>query len=193
VIHRGFQAVAVAFVLGLLAVLVWKVVHNPTSPVIRAEQSDTPIPAPLFTKDRVNGTGKLSLSSLHGKVVVLNFWQSYCAPCTAEARTLSTSAKQWAGKGVVFVGVDEQDLRGPALKFIRRFDITYPIVADNLSLTSLYGVTGYPETFFISPSGEVIPLPPTHDSVCNCTQSGHVVGGASAATLDAGIKQARTA
>lgn len=190
--HRTFQAVAVAFVLGLLAVLVWKVVHNPTSAVIRAEQSDTPIPAPAFIKDRVNGTGTLSLASLHGKVVVLNFWQSYCAPCTAEARTLSTSAKQWAPKGVVFLGIDEQDLRGPALKFIHRFDITYPIVADNLSLTGKYGVTGYPETFFIDPQGQVVPLDPTHDSVCNCTQSGHIIGGASAATLAAGIKQAMT-
>src|SRR5579862_1330057 len=188
--HRTFQVVAVAFVLGLLSVLIYKVVHNPTSPVIRAQQADQPTPAPLFTKSRVDTGGKLSLASLRGKVVVLNFWQSYCAPCTAEARTLAVSSRQWAGKGVVFVGVDEQDLRGPALKFLKRFDIKYPIVADNLSLTGKYGVTGYPETFFIDPHGQVIPMPPTHDSVCKCTQSGHIVGGADTATLDAGIRQA---
>ena len=190
--RRAPQAVAVAFVLGLLAVLIWKVVHNPTSPVTRAQQADQPTAAPAFTKARVDTSGTLSLASLRGKVVVLNFWQSYCAPCTAEARTLAASSKQWAGKDVVFVGVDEQDLRGPALKFMHRFGITYPNVADNLSLTGKYGVTGYPETFFIDPRGQVIPLPPTHDSVCNCTQSGHVVGGASAETLDAGIKSALT-
>jgi cytochrome c biogenesis protein CcmG/thiol:disulfide interchange protein DsbE len=190
--HRTFQVIAVAFVLGLLSVLIWKVVHNPTSPVTRAQQADQPTPAPSFTKSRVDANGTLSLASLRGKVVVLNFWQSYCAPCTAEARTLATSSQQWSGKDVVFVGVDEQDLRGPALKFLRRFDIKYPIIADNLSLTGKYGVTGYPETFFIDPSGQVIPMPPTHDSVCNCTQSGHIVGGASAQTLNAGIKQALT-
>jgi cytochrome c biogenesis protein CcmG/thiol:disulfide interchange protein DsbE len=190
--RRPLQLVAVAFVLGLLAVLIWKVVHNPSSPVIRAEESGTIIPAPTFTKARVDTSGTLSLASLRGKVVVLNFWQSYCAPCTAEARTLSDVAKRWQGKGVVFLGVDEQDLRGPALKYLKRFDITYPIIADNLSLTTKYGVTGYPETFFINARGQVIPLPPTHDSICKCTQSGHIVGGADPATLDAGIKQALT-
>ena len=189
-VRRSVQAVAVAFVLGLLTVLVWKVIHNPTSPVLRAEQSDTLVAAPLFTKERVNGTGMLSLASLRGKVVVLNFWQSYCTPCTKEARTLASTAKRWANKGVVFLGVDEQDLRSPALAYIRRFGITYPNVADNLTVTGKYGVTGYPETYFIDQGGQVIPLRPTHDSVCNCTQSGHIVGGASTAILDTGIKQA---
>lgn len=174
--RRPLQAVAVAFVLGLLAVLVWKVVHNPSSPVIRAEQSDTIVPAPLFTKSRVNTSGTLSLASLRGKVVVLNFWQSYCAPCTSEAPVLSAGAKQWSGKDVVFVGVDEQDLRGPALKFLQRFGITYPIVADNLGLIGHYGVTGYPETFFIDRRGRVIPP--------------HVIGGVTTKTLDAGIERA---
>jgi cytochrome c biogenesis protein CcmG/thiol:disulfide interchange protein DsbE len=114
--------------------------------------------------------------SLRGKVVVLNFWQSYCAPCTREARTLSAGSRRWEGKDVVFLGVDEQDLRGPALKFMRRFDISYPIVADDLSLTGHYGVTGYPETFFIDRHGRVVPP--------------HIVGPATPATLDEGIKRA---
>ena len=177
-VRRSLQGVAVALVLGLLALLIWKVVHNPSSPVIRAEQSDAIVAAPPFTKARVDTTGTLSLASLRGKVVVLNFWQSYCAPCTAEAPTLAAGAKHWAGKGVVFVGVDEQDLHAPALKFLRRFGITYPIVADNLSLTGHYGVTGYPETFFIDRRGRVIPP--------------HVIGGVTTKTLDAGIERALT-
>src|SRR5581483_5392660 len=108
--------------------------------------------------------------SLRGKVVVLNFWQSYCAPCTREARTLADTAERWKDRGVVFLGVDEQDLRGPALKFMRRFDIRYPIVADDLSLTGHYGVTGYPETFFIDRRGRVIPP--------------HIVGPATRETLE---------
>ena len=76
----------------------------------------------------------------------------------------------------MFLGVDEQDLRSPALKFIRRFDITYPIVADNLALTGHYGVTGYPETFFIDRRGRVVPP--------------HIVGPASRAKLGEGIRQA---
>jgi len=174
--HRAAQVVAVAFVLGLLSVLVWKVAHQTTSQVERAEQRDQIVAAPLFTKKRVDTSGTLSLSSLRGKVVVLNFWQSYCAPCTHEARTLADSARRWAGRDVVFLGVDEQDLRGPALKFLKRFDIQYPIVADNLSLTGHYGVTGYPETFFIDRRGRVIPP--------------HVIGPVTRESLDAGIKRA---
>ena len=142
----------------------------------RAEQADQIVPAPLFTKQLVATRGTLSLASLRGKVVVLNFWQSYCAPCTHEARLLADTSRSWSGKGVVFVGVDEQDLRGPALKFMHRFNITYPIVADDLALTGHYGVTGYPETFFIDRRGRVIPP--------------HVIGPATRKTLDAGIQRA---
>ena len=62
----------------------------------------------------VDKPGKLSLASLRGKVVVMNFWQSYCGPCHAEATLARAALKQWSGKDVVFLGVDEQDLRGPA-------------------------------------------------------------------------------
>jgi cytochrome c biogenesis protein CcmG/thiol:disulfide interchange protein DsbE len=174
--RRAAQASAVAVVLALLGLLVWDVVHQTTSKVERAEQADQIVAAPLFTKQLVATRGTLSLASLRGQVVVLNFWQSYCAPCTQEARLLADSARRWADRDVVFLGVDEQDLRGPALKFMRRFNITYPSVADDLSLTGRYGVTGYPETFFIDRLGRVIPP--------------HVIGPVTRKTLDAGIHRA---
>jgi cytochrome c biogenesis protein CcmG, thiol:disulfide interchange protein DsbE len=174
--RRAAQAVAVAAVLALLGVLVWDVVHQSGGKVARAVDKGEMVMAPLFTRSRVDTSGTLSLKSLRGKVVVLNFWQSYCAPCTREARTLAESSRRWSDKNVVFLGVDEQDLRGPALKFIRRFGITYPIIADNLSLTGHYGVTGYPETFFIDKRGRVVPP--------------HIVGPATHATLDQGIRKA---
>jgi cytochrome c biogenesis protein CcmG/thiol:disulfide interchange protein DsbE len=170
VIHRAAQAGAVTVVLALLGVLIWHFTHQGAGNV-KAGQV-----APLWTKSRVDTTGTLSLASLRGKVVVLNFWQSYCAPCTHEARLLADTSRSWSGKDVVFVGVDEQDLRGPALKFMRRFNITYPIVADDLGLTGHYGVTGYPETFFIDPHGRVV--------------SPHIVGPATQKQLEDGIKRA---
>jgi len=127
----------------------------------------------------------VSLTGLRGKVVVLNFWESYCAPCTQEAHTLSMVSKQWAHRGVVFVGIDEQDLPGPATKFMHRFDITYPVIADDGPLISLYGVTGYPETFFIDKRDKVIPMPETEGQV------GHIIGGATVQMLDAGIESAK--
>jgi cytochrome c biogenesis protein CcmG/thiol:disulfide interchange protein DsbE len=175
-VKRSAQAAALAAVLGLLALLIWDVAHQGGGKVAREVDKGETVAAPLFTRERVDTSGTLSLASLRGKVVVLNFWQSYCAPCTAEARTLAESSRRWAGKDVVFLGVDEQDLRAPALKFIHRFGITYPIVADDLSLTGHYGVTGYPETFFIDKRGRVVPP--------------HIVGPATRTKLDEGIRKA---
>ena len=126
----------------------------------------------------------MSLAALRGKVVVLNFWQSYCPPCTREAPVVSDGgASAGRGKNVVFVGVDEQDLSGPATKFMRRFDITYPVISDDGPLIGHYGVTGYPETFFIDRHGRVIPLPPNKTG-----QVGHIIGPATPALLDLGIR-----
>jgi cytochrome c biogenesis protein CcmG/thiol:disulfide interchange protein DsbE len=174
--RRGAQVVAVAVVRALLGVLVGDDVHQSGGKVARDVDRGQIVRAPLFTRNRVDTSGTLSLASLRGKVVVLNFWQSYCAPCTREARTLADGYRRWAGKHVVFLGIDEQDLHGPALKFLRRFDITYPIVADDLALTGHYGVTGYPETFFIDRHGRVVPP--------------HIVGPATRKTLDDGIRRA---
>jgi cytochrome c biogenesis protein CcmG, thiol:disulfide interchange protein DsbE len=182
--RRVAQVAAVAVVLALLGVLVWDVAHQNGSKVATEVASDNIVTAPLFTRARVDTSGKLSLASLRGKVVVLNFWQSYCAPCTHEARLLADSYKQWRGKGVVFLGVDEQDLRGPALKFMRRFGITYPIVADDLGLTGHYGVTGYPETYFIDRRGRIIPAESGGKII------GHIVGPATAQLLDQNIRKA---
>jgi cytochrome c biogenesis protein CcmG/thiol:disulfide interchange protein DsbE len=175
-VRRVAQGSAVALVLGLLALLVWKVAHQQTSKLPEQVAQDEKPLAPLWTRKRVDTSGTLSLASLRGKVVVVNFWQSYCAPCTQEARTLAQTARRWAPKGVVFVGIDEQDLRSAALKFVHRFGITYPIVADDLALTGPYGVTGYPETFFIDRHGRVVPP--------------HIVGPATAKTLAEGIERA---
>jgi len=112
---------------------------------------------------------------------VLNFWQSYCAPCTTEAPTLAAASRQWANrKNVVFLGIDVQDFRGPAQKFMKRFGINYTNVADDGSLVGRFGVTGYPETFFVDRRGRVIPVP----------RIGHIVGPATRQLIDTGIRHA---
>jgi peroxiredoxin len=121
--------------------------------------------------------------------VVLNFWQSYCEPCTHEAPVMSQVSKQWANKGVVFVGVDVQDLSGPATAFMDRFDITYPSIPNNGSLLGHYGVTGYPETFFINKRGIVVPMPEAKGAD-GLPQVGHIVGPATPKLLDLGIETA---
>jgi cytochrome c biogenesis protein CcmG, thiol:disulfide interchange protein DsbE len=178
------QVAAVAVVLALLGVLVWHVASGGGGKVAKEVDSGHIYPAPPFTRSLVNADGKLSLASLRGKVVVLNFWQSYCAPCTHEAPTLAAASKRWAGnKDVVFVGVDVQDFRSNGRKFLQRFGISYPNVADDGSLVGHYGVTGYPETFFIDRRGRVVPI----------AEVGHIVGPATPALINQGIRQAFTA
>jgi cytochrome c biogenesis protein CcmG/thiol:disulfide interchange protein DsbE len=180
-IRRVGQIAAVSVVGALLALLIWQVAHGNGSQVASEVDNGNVVQAPLWTRNRVDTTGTMSLASLRGKVVVLNFWQSYCPPCTQEAPVIQAGWERWKGSGkVVFVGVDVQDLHGPAMKFINRFHITYPIVADSGSLVGHYGVTGYPETFFVDAKGYIVPLVP----------GGHIIGEATAKTLDDGIKQA---
>ena len=178
------QAVAVAVVLGLLGLLVWDLAHSSGGRVAKEVDSGHIFPAPLFTRPRVDVTGTLQLASLRGQVVVVNFWQSYCAPCTKEAPTLAAASRQWRNaKDVVFLGIDVQDLHSAGLKFLERFGITYPNVSDDGSLVGRFGVTGYPETFFVDRRGRVVPVP----------HVGHIVGPATRQVLNAGIRYALTA
>jgi cytochrome c biogenesis protein CcmG/thiol:disulfide interchange protein DsbE len=105
----------------------------------------------------LNGEGQLRLSSLRGKAVVLNFWASWCVPCKQEAPLLETATKQYRSAGLVVVGVDAQDFRSDARRFVRRFRLTYPVVRDDgTSTLTHYDVNGFPETWFIDRSGHLV-------------------------------------
>jgi cytochrome c biogenesis protein CcmG, thiol:disulfide interchange protein DsbE len=148
------QAAAVAVVAALLALLAWKVTQGESEVTAELARGGTP-PAPEFTLERLDGKGELSLDSLRGKPVVLNFWASWCGPCKDEAPLLEQASKRWAGK-VAFVGIDVKDFRGDARDFLERYGVTYPNVYDGKGSTiGRYGVTGYPETYFIDAEGKV--------------------------------------
>ena len=152
----GAQALSVALVLGLLALLVWKVTHQNTSSVASKVDHGHVASAPDFTLGRLDRPGDLQLASLRGKPVVLNFWASWCYPCKQEAPTLERAWKQHDGR-VVVLGVDVNDFSGDARKFMRKHGLTYPVVHDNRNATSpKYGLTGLPETFFVDPRGRVV-------------------------------------
>lgn len=72
----------------------------------------------------------LALSDYRGKVVVVNFWASWCAPCRAEAPSLAKIAQERQGQGVQFVGIDNKDNKAGALAFEKTFGTTYPSVFD---------------------------------------------------------------
>ncbi len=115
--------------------------------------------APDFSGTTLTGS-KLSFSSYRGKVVVLNFWGSWCVPCRAEASTLAAVAALYRSSGVAFLGVDVRDTTAGALAFTRGFGITYPSVTDpssaiTLDFTSVVPIAGTPTTLVIDRTGHI--------------------------------------
>ena len=98
----------------------------------------------------------LTLSELRGKVIVVNFWASWCPPCRDEAPVFEKVWNAYKDKNVVFVGVDVQDNESDARAFIKRFGITYANGPDSSRrILEDWGVTNIPTTFFITKDGKV--------------------------------------
>ena len=87
------------------------------------------VPAPDVVGTTVDGE-PFTLSSLKGKVAVLNVWASWCAPCRAEAPTLERAYQAFKDSGVEFIGLDTRDSVPAAQAFIKSYGITYPNVVD---------------------------------------------------------------
>jgi cytochrome c biogenesis protein CcmG/thiol:disulfide interchange protein DsbE len=143
----GAQVLAVVAVAALLGLLVWKVANGSGK---TAEPEN-------FTLSRLDDSGKLELSSLRGKVVVLNFFASWCDPCKDEAPAVEKLWQQYRSRGVVVVGVDTKDFSGDARHFMQRYGLTYPVVHDGSGqLWGPYGVKALPETRVIDRQGKYV-------------------------------------
>ena len=138
-----------ALVASLLGLLAWKLAEPDGQ---RASGR-----APEFTLKRLDGQGDMSLASLRGKAVVVNFWASWCRPCRDEAPLLDETYRKYRRRGLVIVGVAVRDFSEDSRRFARRYGMTYPIVkADGNRIERDYGITGVPETFFVDREGNLV-------------------------------------
>jgi len=112
-------------------------------------------PAPPFALPRAP-SGSLSLASLKGKPVYLNFFASWCAPCNDEAPTVVALYKKYHPHGLVTVGVDEQEDASRGLEFAKKFGLPYAIVVDeDGKMGSAYGAIYLPIHVFIDRRGNI--------------------------------------
>jgi peroxiredoxin len=119
----------------------------------RARASGDRRPAPEFTAPALGG-GEISSSELEGRVVVVNFWASWCGPCRLEAPDLEATWRAYEGRGVQFLGVNFRDDRYAARSFEDEFGLTYPSAFDpSGALAHKFGVLALPSTFVISDEG----------------------------------------
>jgi cytochrome c biogenesis protein CcmG/thiol:disulfide interchange protein DsbE len=155
-VKRVAQVAALAFVAGMLALLVWKLAHQQHAPPVGSQ-------APLFTLPVLNsssgpqfGPGTVSLSAFRGHAVVLNFWASWCGPCKSEAPVLEKDYVRYKDR-VVFLGVDNKDLPTDAQTFVNAHGVTFPVLGDGSGdVTSSYGISQVPETYVLNRNGKIV-------------------------------------
>jgi cytochrome c biogenesis protein CcmG, thiol:disulfide interchange protein DsbE len=174
----------------LLALLAWRLVDQGRGGAlvddVRSEKRPT---APAFALDVIwpraetwpaplrgaAADGAIALRELRGVPVVINFWASWCVPCKEETPLLAASARRHAGQ-VAFLGIDVQDFRSDARRFLKRYGANYVSVRDGGSSTyDDYGLTGLPETYYLDGRGRIV---------------AHDVGAVSARELEQGVAHA---
>lgn len=112
-------------------------------------------PAPALQRTALDGK-PVDLARLRGKVVLLNFWATWCAPCQAEMPTFVAWQKQFSSQGLAVVGVSMDDDAAQARHFLARHPLNYPVVMGDDKLGESYGgVDGLPISFLIDRAGKV--------------------------------------
>jgi len=153
---RAAWAVILAAAL-LVALLAYGVAsRRPDTSIDEAIAAGERVEAPTARLPVLGRGGEGSLADYRGKVVVLNFWASWCKPCTEELPLLEKTHKAISGRGALVLGANYQDVSDSALGFVRRFGLTYPSLRDrDGEWADRYGSRAFPETFVIDRRGRI--------------------------------------
>lgn len=127
-----------------------------------ASESGTTLTGPLqgkqlpnFSLPGLQGPATIGSSTVAGKPAVINFFASWCTSCQAEMSTLVGASKSHSS-GVSFLGVDENDARSSATKFLSKYGVTYPVAFDpKVLLQGAFKLVGLPTTLFVEPNGKI--------------------------------------
>ncbi len=145
-----WRMVAWIGLLGLLVVVAMVLLRQKQGPVAIGQ------PAPAFTFTTFDGQ-KITPTDMKGKVVLLNFWASWCKPCEQEAADLQTAWEYYQPRGdVIFAGLAWTDTERASLAYLKKFNITYPNGPDlGTTISQAYRITGVPETYIIDKNGKL--------------------------------------
>ena len=111
----------------------------------------------LFEGYDYGGASQIHLGQMQGKVIVMNFWASWCKPCEQEAAELEEAWKYYENaEDVVFVGVDYVDTEPEAISYLKKFGITFPNGPDmGTKISQSFRIKGVPETYIVDKSGKI--------------------------------------
>jgi cytochrome c biogenesis protein CcmG/thiol:disulfide interchange protein DsbE len=154
------QIIVWVFILGLLGIVALGLNKAQTrTQTVQPGVTLENFTVPMYDEYQYNGMSQVSLSDLRGKVVVINFWASWCKPCEQEAADMQAAWEEYEPTGqVVFLGVDYVDTPTNAFIYLKKFGITYPNGEDlNVTLkrpiSDYFKIQGVPETYFIDKNG----------------------------------------
>ena len=115
------------------------------------------VPAPNFSLPGLDGKN-VSLANFKGKVVLLNIWATWCAPCVAEMPSMEKLYQELKGKDFELLAISVDESGAEAVKpFVEKYKLGFPVLLDtNGEIKNLYQATGIPESFIIDKGGMIV-------------------------------------
>jgi len=148
------QIIVWVSLLGLLAIIAVELNHSQQGQIGPGDRVNN-FSMPLFSGYELNGQSQIQLSNFRGKVVMINFWASWCKPCEQEAANLEQAWQFYKDDSrVVFIGADYVDTEPEARAYLAKFGITFANGPDlGTRVSQLFRIKGVPETYFIDQQG----------------------------------------